>query len=122
MKSVLAKALALGFSMLVSAPSLSAQQWCSGSITAAWVHANGELYVLPSWRGDHIRLCSTTAMISAGGQSVEPTVCLGWLSTIRLAMANNKQTIIYYPDAPVCSAIPTYSGAPAPVYVMVLST
>lgn len=122
MKSAFAKALVLGFSMLASAPSFSAPQWCGGSITAAWVHANGELYVLPSWRGDHIRLCSTTTTITAGGQTVEPTVCLGWLSTIRVAMSSNKQTIINYSEAPVCSAIPIYASAPLPVYVMVLST
>mgnify|MGYP001409385004 CR=1 FL=1 len=121
MKVVLAKALAVVLTMLASSSCFSAPQWCYGTITAAWVHSSGELFVLPSWRGDHIRVCSVTSAISVNGATVDPTVCLSWLSTVRLAMAGGKSTVMHYPDAVSCAQLPIYTGAPLPTYIMVQS-
>lgn len=117
----LLKRVALLVGVFAAGPCLSAPQWCYGTITAAWVHASGELFVLPSWRGDHIRVCSITSTLSLNGSTVDPTVCMSWLSTVRLAIAAGKSTVMLFPDAPSCAQLPTYTSAPLPTYIMVQS-
>jgi len=121
MRNKFAKALTVVLTMVSSTPCFSAPQWCYGTITAAWVHAGGEFFVLPSWRGDHIRVCSITSAVTVSGATVEPTVCMSWLSTVRLAMAGGKSTVMHFPEAVSCAQLPIYTSAPLPTYIMVQS-
>lgn len=108
--------LALSVTALIPAQAGTAL-WCSGTIATHWIDAGGTVYVLPSWRGDHIALCNVNANSAAG---ITPTVCLGWAAIIRAAMQRSAPTTIHYGDAPVasCSQIPTYQSAPSPSYLM----
>lgn len=104
----------------MSLPSHAASQWCTNTISAAWVDWAGNLFVNPGWRGDHVRLCNVRTTLADGtGVSIDPTTCVSWLALVRQAMQGNKQTVIQYADAPACNAMPTYLSAPLPSYVMV---
>ena len=113
-----ARCLALAL-MLHAGPSLAAAQWCSGTINALWVDSAGNVYIYPSWRADHLRVCNVNeAVASAGGPSVSITTCLSWLSLLKAGNVAAKSMITHYVEAPACSAIPTYVSAPTPSYIM----
>jgi hypothetical protein len=92
----------------------AAPQACAGTMSNLWVAADGSVYVLPSWRGDYIRLCNTDVNLGA----VTPATCMTWISLVRSAVQRQAQTIIYFAEAPVCNLIPTYYNSPAVYYVM----
>jgi hypothetical protein len=93
--------------------------WCQGTLSNHWINSSGTVYVVPSWRGDHVALCNLNSTNAAG---ITPTVCAAWTSIIRAAMQRSAQTIIYYGGAPVatCGSMPTYDAAPSPIYVMII--
>jgi hypothetical protein len=106
----------------VSVSGHAAGQWCTGTISHSWVDAGGNFYVLPSWRGDHVRLCSvktTLPDVHIGG--IDPVICKSWVALVLQAVAASKSMVIQYPEAPACNAIPHYHLAPLPNYVMVVS-
>lgn len=105
-------------SCLCSVNATAALQWCAGTIAVLWVTSGGDLYISPSWRGDHIRLCNVRLTTTVGAASVDQTTCLAWMSLLRQAKVSNATTIIMYDDIPSCAAIPTYTSAPIPAYVM----
>jgi hypothetical protein len=106
----------------VPVSSQAALQWCTGTISHSWVDAGGSFFVLPSWRGDHVRLCNVKATLSdAQVGSIDPATCKSWVALVLQAVATNKSMIIQYPDAPACNAIPHYHQAPLPSYVMLVS-
>lgn len=114
------KALLLAIALLVHTNfSSAAQQWCSGVISELWIDSSGNVFVSPTWRADHLRVCNINdALASAGGPLISTTTCLSWLSLLRTGVAGAKNMTIFYADAPTCSAIPTYVNAPTPWYVM----
>lgn len=113
-----AMALTLALSLLAG-PSLAANQWCTGTINELWVDSGGNVFVNPSWRADHLRVCNINdALASAGGPLVSTTTCLSWLSLLRAANVGAKSMTVFYVDAPACNAIGTYFSAPTPGYVM----
>jgi hypothetical protein len=106
----------------VSVSGHAAGQWCGGTISHSWVTWDGGLYVLPSWRGDHVRLCSVKATLSdAYISGIDPATCKSWAALVLQAVATNKSMVIQYPEAPACNAIPHYHLAPLPSYVMLAS-
>jgi hypothetical protein len=103
-----------------SASFAQASQWCQGTISHAWVDHAGYLLVLPSWRGDHLRLCSLrTTLSDAHIAGIDAATCKSWVVMTLQAVASNKQMIMYYPWAPACNSIPYYHQAPLPGYVMI---
>lgn len=95
-------------------PVVAAPQWCGGTVTNLWVDFSGNVLVIPSWRGNHIRLCNINQSIA--GETT--TTCLSWMSLVRSAVQRSRAMIIYYDNAPACGEIPTYGAAPVPGYVM----
>jgi hypothetical protein len=119
-KKIAARFVAAIVCAAFSSVSVAATQWCQGTITHAWVASDGSFYVLPSWRGDHIRLCSVkTTLSDAGVSALDPATCKSWVAITLQAIAGNKSTIITYADAPACNAMPHYHWAPLPWYVMI---
>jgi hypothetical protein len=92
----------------------SAQQWCVGTLSFLFVDAAGAVNVLPSARNDYVQLCN----VNGTWGNIPTTTCLAWLSLARNALQRGSAVTIYYGDAPVCSALPTYGSAPVPNYVM----
>jgi hypothetical protein len=106
----------------LSVSSFAAPQWCGGTISHSWIDTGGNFYVLPSWRGDHVRLCNINNTLSDTYTSpVTPAVCKGWVAIVLQTVAANKSTTIQYNEAPACNAIPHYHLAPVPNYVMLMS-
>lgn len=110
----------LGFAL--AAPTWAAPQYCAGTVSQLWVDADGNLFALPSWRGDHVRLCHVRTAITANSVTIEPVTCLAWMALVRQAMTANKQVSIHYADIPqTCSQVPTYAQSPLPWYVMLVN-
>jgi hypothetical protein len=121
-QQIAARAIAALVCATVSVSGHAAGQWCTGTISHSWVASDGGLYVLPSWRGDHVRLCNVKATLSdAYISGIDPATCKSWLALVLQAVATNKSMVIQYPEAPVCNVIPHYHLAPLPSYVMVIS-
>ena len=98
------------FSITVSA----APQWCPGTMSNLWVYSDGTVFVLPSYRGDYTRICNMNA--ETGGVSV--ITCVAWFALLKNAVQRQSTIMVYYNDAPVCSALPVYGSTPIPGYVM----
>ncbi len=95
----------------------SAQQplWCTGKVRDLWTNRDGNVYVVPSWRGDHIRICNVTTAL----EGVSPLTCTVWVSLLRNAVQRQANVTIHYSAATTtCAAMPTYSDAQVPYYVM----
>lgn len=92
-------------------------QWCQGTLNSVWIDTYGSVFTQPSWHGSHLRICNLRD--NTGG--VDTVTCSSWHSVLAEAVSKQLPTIIYYPDVPSCDAIPTYTNAPVPYYVMLRS-
>jgi hypothetical protein len=113
--SLLAHSVAAMLSISVANPALAAPQWCGGKIERMFHDAGGVVFIFPTFRNDWIAICN----VNAAWQGVTPEVCRGWLSETLSVILGDKSVTIFYSDVPSCEAIPYYSLAPAPSYVMV---
>lgn len=115
---MLSKKFKLGFLALIltfaSSTSMAVSQYCSGKVSQLWMYSNGDLFVLPSWRGDHVRVCNINQNLG----SITPQICASWFTLLRTAVSNKENTYFYYENAPACNIIPTFSNAPVPGYIM----
>jgi len=100
--------------VLISAGASAGQNWCSGTIQHLYLNHDGALVIHGSWRGTHTEICN----INEDRLGVTPEVCKGWLSVAMAAKLSTTTVILHYPDVPSCAAIPQYSGAPRPTYLM----
>lgn len=94
----------------------AAQQYCDGTVTNLFVRDDGEAIVRTSWRSDYVAVCNVNQVVG----KVTPTQCLTWLSFLKSAVERKSRITFFYADAPVCSVMPTYGGAPTPGYVMLM--
>jgi hypothetical protein len=101
-------------SVMLSAQTLAASQWCNGTISRTYVGKDGTVFVYGTWRNDYTAVCSVNAI----RDGVAPEVCKSWLSLIITGKTTKTPMIIHYTNAPACNVIPTYTNAPSPVYVM----
>jgi len=113
MKKVLRKT-ALLLLLLSPAISQAAPQWCRGTVDNLWTKNNGDVFVLPSSRGNHVQICN----VKSTWKEIDPTTCMMWVSHAQAAVTTGKQTIIHYGDIASCSTMPVYSESPAPIYLM----
>jgi hypothetical protein len=102
-------------SVALSTTPASADAYCSGLTTTALSYSNGDVMVLPVWRGDWLKLCN----LNTTRNSVTPQTCFAWFSTINSSILYNKEVGYYFGgmDPTGCATVATYDGTPAPVYV-----
>jgi hypothetical protein len=116
------RSLALGALLLSFALTSQAQlasRWCAGTIANPYVDWDGGVMVLPSFRGDYVRICHLRyTTTGSNGITVEPVTCAGWLALVRQAVAGNKSMTLRYENAPTCDTLPNYYSAPVPEYLM----
>lgn len=112
------KILLIAIMLASLAPSQGARAaaWCTGTISASWVSAGGDVYLLGSWVGTHTRICNLDSTWSG----ITPSVCASWMAKIDAAISTSRQVTVYYDSISDCSTIPSYTNAPAPWYVMLL--
>ena len=102
------------FSTGLAVATSAAPQWCQGTVANLFVYSDGNVYVLPSYRGDYTRICNVNA--DTGGVSV--INCVAWLAMLRNAVQRQSTVLVYYADIPACNSFPTYGESPLPGYVM----
>lgn len=106
--------LGVVFMMFVIMGAKADPQWCAGRITQVIVYGNGDVTVFADWRNGWVTICN----LSTSYGSVSPQTCKGYLVITQQSIAMGRKSVVYYDSAPACNAIPVYSAAPAPGYVM----
>ncbi len=109
--------VSLASSLVVAGLPASAQTslYCVGKVSNLLIMDDGGLMVLPSFRGDWIKVCS----VSSVWKTIPTEVCDRWMTTFTSALlADRFVTVNYYSTATACSTIPTYANAPSPDYVL----
>lgn len=102
---------------MLSSPS-SADVYCGGDapVLKVLTYGDGAVLVQTAWRGDFLQICN----LEKAWKGVAPGTCFAWMSKIASGVASNKRTGFWYggvTGADACRTLPTYGGAPAPVYV-----
>lgn len=108
------RTIALLLSTLITTSVTADPQWCRGQITNTFLDKEGRLYINGNWRKDHTQVCN----INMEWNNVSTDVCKGWLSIVQTAVVTKSHVIVNYNDAVSCSALPTYTNSPEPVYIM----
>jgi len=93
----------------------AAQQWCTGTIKAVYAMVDGSLYINGSYRNQWTQICNLMAV----WKGVDPGMCKQWYAMSMTLRVTGEPAVVYYYDAPTCDAIPYYSDAPAPGYIMI---
>lgn len=89
--------------------------YCVGKISNMLIYEDGGVMILPSFRGDWVKVCS----VSSVWNTIPVEVCDRWLTTLTSALlADRFVTINYYSSTAACSQLPTYGSAPSPDYIM----
>jgi len=98
----------------ISAPA-QADLDCSSATTSAIAEADGQVLVLPAFRGNWTEICN----LNQTWHNITPATCFAWFSTVNGSIMYNKQVAYYYTGSVsfTCSTIPTYADSPAPAYV-----
>lgn len=100
---------------VLCAASASAAIWCSGKLAGVFINSTGDVVIKGSWRNEWTRICNLNE-----GPTTAVT-CSLWASYAASAQQNNLSvTLRYDTGAATCSEIPSYNGAPTPVYFMML--
>ena len=93
----------------------ASQQWCTGTIKAEYASVDGSLYIWGTYRSEWTQVCNL--MVTWKG--VDPNMCKQWHAMTMTLRVTSEPVTVYYYDLPSCAAIPYYSDAPAPGYVMI---
>ena len=103
-----------GFLLMASSVIYAKTQWCTGTISNLWVDKGGSIFIHATWRNGHTKICNLNKVWKA----VSPSTCKSWQALTQQAHATQKKVIVQYPNLSSCKAIPAYSAAPSPNYVM----
>lgn len=103
--------------VVMCASATAANLWCVGPVANLWIDQSGNAFLHPSWHQSYVLLCNVNQNSTTG---VTPTTCMSWVSLARAAMQRAVPMTIYYEGiaATSCNAIPEYSAATPPYYVM----
>ena len=93
----------------------AAQQWCSGTINGVYATSDGSLYIWGSYRNQWTQICN----LSVVWKGVDSGMCKQWYAMSMTLRVTGEPATVYYYDASTCDAIPYYSDAPAPGYIMI---
>lgn len=97
--------------------SLSLNTWaaytCDVDVKRVLVYADGSVNVLHDGRNDFTIICN----LKGTWKGVDTVTCAMWVSMLQSTQNNDKQAVFYYGGSGSCATLPTYGGAPAPVYI-----
>lgn len=113
--------IVIGGAMVITSPA-SADVYCGGDTPPLRVltYADGSILLYTAWRVDYFQICN----LNQKWKGVEPAVCFAWMSKLAGAINAGKRAGFWYgglTGADACRNLPTYSGAPAPLYIDVAS-
>ena len=106
----------LSAALLASPQVAFADAFCGPSvITRSLIYIDGSVKIWAPWRNDYITVCN----LKTNWKSVDPQLCWSWYTKIDNAVSKGNKIAIYYGGITQaeCAAMPTYDGAPAPLYV-----
>lgn len=86
---------------------------CSVKVANVLIYQDGSVNVLHSGRGDYTYICN----LASERDQVSTTTCAMWTSMLLAIKKKNGDAQFYYNGEGSCSTIPTYSAAPAPLYI-----
>lgn len=94
----------------------SASVWCTGTLSAVYLAADGSLVIQGSWRNDYTEICNDQGTF--GG--IDQVTCTAWYAAaVKAEAAQSKVTVFYGNDGGyTCSNLPTYANAIVPYYFM----
>ena len=98
-----------------SANAFAATFQCSVDVDTVLIYKDGNVNVRHSGRGDYTVVCN----LSSARQGVSTTTCAMWAAVLLKAEANKRKTHFWFTTdtASSCADLPTYSSAPAPIYI-----
>lgn len=101
---------------LITSSVHAAPLYCTGTISAVLMYADGRVMIQGTWRGDFTDICNGQG--TWGG--IAETTCLSWYGAALKARKDVTTVTVYYPNGGsyTCATIPTYSSAPVPGYLM----
>jgi hypothetical protein len=91
--------------------------WCQTYVNQLFIIGTGDVELFSYTRSNYVQPCN----INSTWKGVSPATCASWLGLARSAVARGASMLLMYSDVPSCEAIPTYSDAPAPYYVMLVN-
>ena len=103
--------------LFVVSPSLHAAFQCEVTVDRVLVYADGSVNVFHTGRNDYTYICNTNGT----WKDVDTVTCALWVGMLQGAQNNGKRVQFYYDGTGSCATLPTYSSAPAPVYIGVLN-
>ena len=103
--------------VLIWSSSLHAAFQCEVTVNRVLVYADGSVNILHTGRSDYTYICNTNGT----WKDVDTVTCALWVGMLQGAQNNGKLVQFYYEGTGSCATLPTYSSAPAPVYIGVLN-
>lgn len=88
---------------------------CSGTVTSVTAHADGSIWIKPSWNANQIQLCNATTIWKA----VPLESCKRWHAQALLVRSTRETLVVYYPStvATTCAGMLSQGSADAPGYL-----
>jgi hypothetical protein len=100
--------------LLVLIPSQSfAYYQCNVQVRDVLVYGDGSVNVRHTGRNDFTYVCNLQAVRLGVGVST----CAMWTSLLLNVKKNNSTAQFYFDGTGSCAALPTYTSAPAPLYI-----
>lgn len=90
--------------------------YCVVDLKKVLIYGSGVVNVLHSGKDDYTHICN----LKTERQGVSVATCAMWASFLLDVEKNNDRAIFYYNKSAgydSCMELPTYGGAPAPVYI-----
>ncbi|HET7867823.1 MAG TPA: hypothetical protein VFL86_25750 [Burkholderiaceae bacterium] len=86
---------------------------CMVKINHVLIYRDGAVNVHHTGRGDYTVVCN----LNTDRLGVSPVTCAMWAAMLQHIKKNNGTANFYFDGAGSCATLPTYAGAPAPVYI-----
>jgi hypothetical protein len=107
----------IGSAALLCCPGLAhALTYCGPAvITRSLIYTDGSVKVFVPWRLDFVTICN----LKVNWKGIDPQLCWSWSARVDNAIAKGQRIGLYYADLQPgeCLTMPTYDGAPAPLYL-----
>jgi hypothetical protein len=104
---------ALGLTLAVASFTARADVYCSGTVRDHLVYHEGTVMLRATWKDDWHYVCN----LKAPWKGVSTETCYTWFAILAAAKIHAKPIGIYYSGDTPCSSLPSYDGAPGPLYI-----
>lgn len=84
-------------------------------VTRSLIYTDGSVKIFAPWRNDFVQICN----LQVNWKGIDPQLCWSWSARIDNAISKGQRIGLYYADLlpGECATMPTYAGAPAPLYL-----